>query len=152
MYNVEQGPPTGRPSKYSKKMLDNKWHELLACAKKGGTVNKLCLILGITHDTLYRWRREIPEFSEAFGMLVQVSQESWEDHASNAATKKTMGSDKMMVFMMANNFRKSYATERVDQTTEDKTRSPEELQKLLSSPEIVEVLGMMGFKSEGDKE
>lgn len=48
-------------------------------------VSKACVAVGITRQTAYEWRREIPEFAEAWKRAVEVGTSVLEDEAIRRA-------------------------------------------------------------------
>lgn len=67
--------PVGRPSKYSKKLLDKANDYLKNWEKKGNEIPSncsLCLHLGITRDCIQKWKND-PDKPEFLYILAQIS-------------------------------------------------------------------------------
>jgi len=67
--------PAGRPTKYDKSMCE----DIIPLMSEGASKCEVAAKIGISEDTLYRWQREIPEFSEAIKKGEQLSKAWWEE-------------------------------------------------------------------------
>jgi DNA-binding XRE family transcriptional regulator len=52
---------TGRPTKYTKKILE----DVVKYARIGLTDDQMAAIVGVTRSTFYKWKNDFPEFSDA---------------------------------------------------------------------------------------
>lgn len=64
----------GRPTKYRPEMLP----KIIEIMKEGASQVEVCGLLGISHDTLHRWKKEIPEFSDTISHGIMLSNCWWE--------------------------------------------------------------------------
>jgi hypothetical protein len=67
--------PVGRPSKYDPLMCK----EVIAWGKEGKSRVYMCAMLGIDPQTMINWERAHPEFFDALGKALRLSQTWWED-------------------------------------------------------------------------
>lgn len=75
--------PVGRPSKYEDWMPDL----LKKVASEGGHIPAMCVALGISsEDTFHRWKKEYPEFNEAYNEAKVISQAFYEALLLKGAT------------------------------------------------------------------
>jgi transposase-like protein len=71
--DASEKPTVGRPSKYKAGMCDL----VLMCGEEGGTVAEMADACDVTISTLYLWKDEHPEFSEAFTRAQEKAEVCW---------------------------------------------------------------------------
>ena len=64
----------GRPTKYFPEL--GIWAEWLG--SKGYSLKQICAIFGVSHETVYEWARQNPEFSESLARARELAQSWWE--------------------------------------------------------------------------
>ena len=113
--------PAGRPTKYDPAMVD----KVVPFLSQGYSLMGLAGHLGIALDTLYRWQKDYPEFSEAIKAGQTASGLWWEELARrNAATGE--GNATLCVFGLKNRCRQEWADVRqLDHTSSDRSMSPQ---------------------------
>lgn len=113
--------PAGRPTKYDPTMVD----KVVPFLSQGYSLMGLAGHLGIALDTLYRWRDEYPEFSEAIKTGQAAAGAWWEEVArKNAITGE--GNATMAIFGLKNRARTEWADVRqLDHTSSDRSMSPQ---------------------------
>jgi len=89
--NAEKIMPAGRPTKYDKKFCKT----VVELMKDGCSITEVAAEIGITKETIYRWKERYQEFSDAINVGTQLSEAWWERQGrlglwadSNQATKK----------------------------------------------------------------
>ena len=96
----------GRPSEFSQEHLD----QLNDLGHEGETKTEMAVALGIARDTLYRWDKEHPDFSDALKRAVERSQAWWERTLRRQAHGlcESGASATAAIFAMKNQFRDDY--------------------------------------------
>ncbi len=94
----------GRPSLYKPEMVD----KLISLMSEGKTDTQTCAMLGISVDSLARYRRQYPEMAEAYLKGKMLQQAAWEDLGLKLATGEVKGNATVFIFMMHNLFKTSY--------------------------------------------
>lgn len=94
----------GRPSLYKPEMAD----KLIELMSEGKTDTQTCAMLGISVDSLARYRRTYPEMTEAYAKGKILQQAAWEDLGLKLATGEVKGNATVFIFMMHNLFKSSY--------------------------------------------
>jgi transposase-like protein len=97
--------PGGRPTKYKSSMCD----VAIECGRQGMTLAGIAAELDVSRDTLYRWRDEHPEFSDAIKKARDLAMSWWENTLRRQATMPNGGSTAAAVWAMKNQFREDYA-------------------------------------------
>lgn len=67
----------GRPSSFKPEYCDL----VLQLGAEGKSKAQMCAAIGISRDTLYRWVKEFPDFSDAISRATELSQSWWENVA-----------------------------------------------------------------------
>ena len=95
---------SGRPSKYEEKYCE----KVISLGKQGLSITQMALELDIHKDTLYEWKKNHTEFSDAVKKARDYSQAYWENALSKAALGKndadTVPNPTLMIFQMKNRF------------------------------------------------
>ena len=100
----------GRPSKYRPEMCE----KMLDMMAEGKTDTQTCAMLGISQDSLARYRRTYPEFTEAYAKGKLLQQAAWETLGMQGITGNIKGFNATTyIFMMSNLFKTQY-TQRAD--------------------------------------
>ena len=88
--------PGGRPSKYNEK-----FHPLLVeyLARNGKTDKEMAVLLSISEDTFYEWKKVHKEFSES----IKKGKEGIDDQVENALLKRALGFKKNAVKLFQHN-------------------------------------------------
>jgi hypothetical protein len=95
----------GRPSLYREAMCG----KVIEYMAQGKTDTQVCALLGISADSLSRYRRQYPEMAEAHAQGKMLQQAYWEEIAMKIATGEIRGGNAtIMIFMMSNLFKQSY--------------------------------------------
>jgi O-glycosyl hydrolase len=89
----------GRPTKYNPSM-SGKISEAIPQNMKIPTVEGLCLKLGISKDTIYRWAKESKEFSDALEQVLVLQKEYLTEIGIFGG--KEINSNIVMLFLKAN--------------------------------------------------
>ncbi len=90
----------GPKEKYTSEMCDT----IIEVAKAGGHIDQMCVDIGIrSRDTFNRWRKEHPEFEEAFQTSKMYSQAFYEKLALAGASGKIPGFNVTSLAMIMNN-------------------------------------------------
>jgi len=90
----------GRPTKYSKAMAER----LPDMFKSGEDVIEVCVELGISKDTFYRWVKEHPEFSDAYEKGKEFSEAWWNRLIRGGAMGRIKVQPATLIFCMKNKF------------------------------------------------
>ncbi|TCO79123.1 helix-turn-helix domain-containing protein [Marinisporobacter balticus] len=64
---------TGRKPLWEKLDIPSKLEAVQGWAKQGSTDEEICKMIGISHDTFYKWKREKAEFAEAIKKGKEIS-------------------------------------------------------------------------------
>jgi len=64
-----------RPTSYKPEFCE----VVVRAGKRGKSKTGMAAEIGVSKDTLYRWVKEFPEFSDAVSLAVTFSQQWWED-------------------------------------------------------------------------
>ncbi len=100
----------GRPSLYKPEMCE----KILDLMSEGKTDTQTCAMLGISVDSLARYRRQYPELAEAYQKGKLLQQAAWETLGMQGITGAIKGFNATTyIFMMSNLFKTSY-TQRAD--------------------------------------
>ncbi len=84
MVKENKGDMMGRPTKYKVKMCK----QVIELMKIGASKVEVCAELGISKDTFFRWKKEIPEFSDSVERGELLSEAWWTKHGrENLYTK-----------------------------------------------------------------
>ena len=78
----------GRPTVYRKEMCE----EVLPLFEGGASLASVAKSLGITRETLNKWRNEKPEFSDAILRGLDLSQAWWEEAGQRGLFQQHQGS------------------------------------------------------------
>lgn len=65
--------PAGRPTKFDPSMCE----DLISLMREGASKTEVAAELGISWDTLARWQKENPQFSEAIKVGERLSEAWW---------------------------------------------------------------------------
>ena len=116
--------------KYGAKWDDSIPSKLAEMFKDGATICQVAALkLGISRETYYTWKREIPEFREAAETGEYMSQAYHEQKLLDGADGKIDGfSAPARIFYMKNGFRKDYAVEH-----DQKDTKPSALESLIGA-------------------
>jgi O-glycosyl hydrolase len=93
----------GRPTKYNPSMsgkISEYFREAIPQNMKIPTVEGLCLKLGISKDTIYRWAKESKEFSDALEQVLVLQKEYLTEIGIFGG--KEINSNIVMLFLKAN--------------------------------------------------
>jgi transcriptional regulator with XRE-family HTH domain len=93
----------GRPTKYFPEL--GEWAEWLG--SKGYSLKQICAIFGVSHETLYTWAREYPEFSESLARARELAQSWWETIGQAALFNKSFNTF-VWNKIISTRFRKDY--------------------------------------------
>ncbi len=112
--------PAGRPTKYDPAMVER----VVPFLSQGYSLMGLAGHLGVSLETIYRWRDEYPEFCDAIKTGQAASGAWWEEVArKNAITGE--GNATMAIFGVKNRARTEWADVRqLDHTSSDRSMSP----------------------------
>ncbi len=77
----------GRPTKYNKEMLP----KILELMRKGASQVEVAAMLEINADTLFQWKKDIPEFSDTMRQGIRLSQAWWERQGREGVWNKYLG-------------------------------------------------------------
>ncbi len=100
----------GRPSHYRPEMCE----KLLDLMAEGKTDTQTCAMLGISVDSLARYRRTYPEMAEAHAKGKLLQQAAWESLGMKGIMGEIKGFNATTyIFMMSNLFKTQY-TQRAD--------------------------------------
>ncbi len=77
----------GRPTVYRKEMCE----EVLPLFEGGASLASVAKSLGITRETLNKWRNEKPEFSDAILRGLDLSQAWWEEAGQRGLFQQHQG-------------------------------------------------------------
>ncbi|KJS23139.1 MAG: hypothetical protein VR72_02945 [Clostridiaceae bacterium BRH_c20a] len=78
---------SGRKPKWDELDMPSKLNSVKGWAMNGSTDEEICKMLGISHDTFYKWKREKTEFAEAIKKGKFISN----GELLNAAFKQSIG-------------------------------------------------------------
>ncbi len=93
--------PGGRPTKYNPEMCAT----VIEVGRRGDTVASMCKALGISRETMNRWRHEKPEFQDAVKDGLGLAQAWWEEKGKDATFGKEPGFNATsFIFNMKNRF------------------------------------------------
>lgn len=92
--------PVGRPTKYSKAIAER----LPSMFENGESVVEVCVALGITKQTFYRWVDEKPEFSDAYEKGKEISEAWWTRLARGGSTGQVKVQPATLIFNLKNRF------------------------------------------------
>lgn len=91
---------TGRPTLYKPEFCQM----LIDHMAQGKSMKSFGPKIGVIEDTLYRWVKEIPQFSESYKIALSHNYSYWEDVGINQAEGKISGSAAAYIFNMKNRF------------------------------------------------
>lgn len=83
----EATPILGRPPKY----YPERCYELLSLMQKGYSNLRVCASWGISTTTFYQWRKDYPDFDNAYQIGNTAGEAEWEDIIKNLALGKLKG-------------------------------------------------------------
>ena len=92
--------PVGRPTKYTKAMAAG----LPDMFQNGESVVEVCVALGITKQTFYRWVDEREEFRDAYEKGKEVSEAWWTRLARGGSTGQVRVQPATLIFNLKNRF------------------------------------------------
>lgn len=145
---------TGPKSKFEDWMCD----KIKEIAEAGGHTVAMCLAIGISQDTFHRWKKDIPEFKEAYEESKLLSQAFYENAVLLGALGKIPGyNHKAMEMIMNNKFKEYQRTAEKVNTTEitinQLNLSPHELtNKIAQKMEKLKALGFEFKEEDGSDE
>lgn len=95
----------GRPTLYRVEMCER----LVDLMAQGKTDTQVCAILGISMDSLAKYRRIHPEMAEAYARGHILQKAWWENLGMGLATGEVKGNATVYCFIMGNKFREDYS-------------------------------------------
>ena len=98
----------GRPTKYDTAMCDT----VRELGKQGLTHTAIAATLDVSRETLYRWRDEYEDFSDALKAARSAAQHKWERILMGQANGSINGNATAAIFAMKNQFPDDYRDRR----------------------------------------
>ena len=92
--------PVGRPTRYTKALAES----LPSMFENGESVVEVCVALGISKQTFYRWCEEKPEFRDAYEKGLEVSEAWWSRLARGGSTGQVKVQPATLIFNLKNRF------------------------------------------------
>lgn len=93
-------PKRGAPSKYESWMSE----KIIEIAEQGGHIAQMCVAIGVkSEDTFHRWKKEIPEFGDAYDQAKVVSKAFYENLLLRGAAGLIPGFNATAMAMIMNN-------------------------------------------------
>lgn len=119
--------PKLRRTKYYPDMCDT----ILDIAQEGGHVSQMCVKLGISKDTFYRWLDRYDEFSEAYAQSKLISQAVHEEMLLAGAMGRIKNFNfNAMAMLMNNKFPQDYKRSATGSNTEINIGSINSIEKM----------------------
>ena len=96
--------PVGRPSEYDPSMLD----KIIEIGKIGGSQVEMAVEIGVSRETFYRWKDELPEFCDTVKKALDLSQSWWEKQGRVATFAGDGFNATSYIFNMKNRFKEDW--------------------------------------------
>ena len=90
----------GRPTKYDPSLCEI----LPDLFREGASIAEVCVKIGITKDTFYRWKTEYPDFSDAVKAGEAISESWWTDIGMQGMLGNRPVNPTLWIFNMKNRF------------------------------------------------
>lgn len=90
--------PTGHPTKYKDEYCD----EIIRLGDEGKTIAQVCAVFRVSRQTLHNWKKQVPEFFEAYEVARILYEAFWTDVMSRQAQgQSTRGQWQATKFILA---------------------------------------------------